>query len=112
MKKLELTASSCAPHVAEIAGMSLATQEWLYAKDDELQRLQGIDAKRAARMRAVRTAEREALVLTAIHAKKARLEKELRCHWTSTLMTHYFDKRGITIDEETVRRVVKHFPGF
>lgn len=67
---------------------------------------------KAAKARGARTAEREALVLTAIHAKKARLVKEPRHAWTSILMQHYFDKRGITIDEELVRRVVKQFPGF
>jgi hypothetical protein len=59
-----------------------------------------------------RTAKVEAKVLTAIQTKRARLEKEPRHKWTSILMVYYFDKRGITIDEETVRRVVKSFPGF
>lgn len=59
-----------------------------------------------------RTAKLDAVVTEAIHAKRARLEKEPRHNWTSTLMVHYFDKRGITIDEETVRKVVKSFPGF
>ncbi|VVQ05126.1 hypothetical protein [Pseudomonas fluorescens] len=59
-----------------------------------------------------RTAKLEALVTAAIQAKRARLEKEPRHSWTSTLMVHYFDKRKITIDEETVRRVVYSFPGF
>jgi hypothetical protein len=67
---------------------------------------------KAQRMRDAKTAKLEALVTTAIQAKRARLEKEPRHKWTSILMVHYFDKRDINIDEETVRRVVKSFPGF
>ncbi|MFW0758930.1 hypothetical protein ACN1C3_30170 [Pseudomonas sp. H11T01] len=67
--------------------------------------------KKAQAARGARTEACEALVTEAIHAKRARLEKEPRCKWTSILMNH-FDKRDITIDEEVVRRVVKGFPGF
>lgn len=59
-----------------------------------------------------RTAKLDALVTEAIQAKRARLEKEPRHKWTSILMVYYFDKKKITIDEETVRRVVKSFLGF
>ena len=59
-----------------------------------------------------RTAKLEALVLTAIQAKRARLEIEPRHNWTSILMEYYFDVKAIKIDEGTVRRVVKSFPGF
>ncbi|WP_448145386.1 hypothetical protein [Pseudomonas silesiensis] len=83
--------------------------EWSRA---EVRRLKAIGDKKAAAMRAARTAKLEALVTAAIQAKRARLEKEPRHRWTSTLMVHYFDKRKITIDEETVRRVVYSFPGF
>lgn len=67
---------------------------------------------KAATMRESRTTKLDILVTEAIQAKRARLEKEPRHKWTSILMVHYFDKRKITIDEETVRRVVKSFPGF
>ncbi|UVJ44995.1 hypothetical protein NVV94_05275 [Pseudomonas sp. LS1212] len=58
------------------------------------------------------TAKCKALVDEAIEAKKARLKKEERCHWTSTLMDQYFAKKKITIDEETVRRFAYEFDGF
>lgn len=67
---------------------------------------------KAQRMRDAKTAKCEAKVLTAIHAKRARLEIEPRHNWTSILMEYYFDLKAIKIDEETVRRVVKSFPGF
>lgn len=67
---------------------------------------------KAATMRKARTEKLDILVTEAIQAKRARLEEEPRHNWTSLLIEHYFDKKGIAIDEETVRRVVKSFPGF
>jgi hypothetical protein len=67
--------------------------------------------KKAQAMRDARTAQCEALVIAAIQAKRARLEKEKRHKWTSILIG-YFHMKNIQIDEETVRRIVKSFPGF
>jgi len=95
------------------------------AYEDELQALRGatprsaqkalatkckMDAKAAA-ARATRSARLEALVSAAIHAKRARLELERRHKWTAILMRH-FELQGVHIDEETVRAIVKKFPGF
>lgn len=67
---------------------------------------------KAAHATAARAAECEALVHTAIRAKQARLERVPRHKWTSLLQLYYFDKRDATIDEETIRKYVKTFPGF
>jgi len=67
---------------------------------------------KAAHATAARSADLQALVYAAIYFKEARLKKEKRHNWTSILMTHYFDVRSIAIDEETVRKYVKTFPGF
>lgn len=67
---------------------------------------------KAAAARDKRTQDLQTQVYEAITIKRPRLEKEPRHAWTAILMTHYFDKRGIAIDEETVRKHVKTFPGF
>ncbi|MEE1917254.1 hypothetical protein V0R52_12690 [Pseudomonas asiatica] len=89
-----------------------AVQAELETAKAELARYKAIDAKKAANMRRARTARIEAQVLDAIQAKRARLERESRCAWTSILLEH-FARRGVQApDEEVVRRVVKAFPGF
>lgn len=67
---------------------------------------------KAAHATATRSAECETLVHTAIRVKRARLERVPRHKWTSLLQLYYFDKRDATIDEETIRKYVKTFPGF
>ena len=91
--------------------MSEGARNWLFSRDDELVWRRRLDYEAAERMRAARTAEREALVTTAIYAKQAALEYKNRCFWTSILMRH-FERLDEKIDEETVRRVVYGFPGF
>ncbi|CAO3303401.1 MULTISPECIES: hypothetical protein [unclassified Pseudomonas] len=109
---MKTTIESSLPYVAEIEGLSLGAQAYLYAKDAELARRKAADAAKAQRMRAARTARIEAQVLDAIQAKRSRLTREPRCAWTSILLEH-FARRGVQApDEEVVRRVVKSFPGF
>jgi hypothetical protein len=67
--------------------------------------------KKAQAMRDAKTTQCEAKVLAAIQAKHARLEIEPRHNWTGILMS-YFSLKAVKIDEETVRRVCKSFPGF
>ncbi|WP_095195867.1 hypothetical protein [Pseudomonas sp. Irchel 3A7] len=107
------TIESSLPYVAEIAGLSLETQSFLYDRDDELKRRQAVDDAKAATMRAFRTAWIEAHIEDVIRCtKKSAFEGKPRCRWTSILM-RYYDRRGIKApDIETVRRVVKEFNGF
>lgn len=67
---------------------------------------------KAAAARDKRTQDLQTQVYEAITIKRPRLEKEPRHAWTSILMKYYFELRKIAIDEETVRKHVKTFPGF
>lgn len=106
------TLESCSPWVQEIADLSEGARNWLYAHDNELVWRRRLDFEAAERMRAKRSADLQSLVHTAIRDKRARLEREPLCKWTSILMKYYFELRDIKIDEETVRKHVYDFPGF
>ncbi|MNE07662.1 hypothetical protein D3C80_1002890 [compost metagenome] len=96
----------------KVTGVEALRRELEIAKA-ELARYRAIDAKKAANMRAARTARIEASVTEAIHAKRSRLEREPRHNWTAILQEHWYDKRKIKApDEEVLRRIVKAFPGF
>ncbi|MNJ30882.1 hypothetical protein D3C77_254950 [compost metagenome] len=109
--------SATAPSTTDLPAIirTLVPSGYANLADDlfaELTRRRTSDAARGERVRSARTAQLESLVIEAIQAKQARLERENRCAWTSILLAH-FARRGIKApDEETVRRVVKSFPGF
>lgn len=67
---------------------------------------------KAAAARDKRTQDLQTQVYDAIYFKQARLKREPRHKWTSILMKYYFELRKIAIDEETIRKYVKTFPGF